>query len=227
MEFAQPRELTLAAIVFRILTAIVISGLIGVERERKNRPAGLRTYMLVTVGACVVMIINHYIYQVYHTGDPVRMGAQVISGVGFLGAGTIVVTPHNHIKGLTTAAGLWASACLGLAIGIGLYEVAWIGGVVIFAVLSVINQLDKRIRRKSKEIEVYLELNNELTIGTLLRRLRDKEFWITNLQRQMDTTMGGEISAWIFTVHSRKPMAQEELEEKLHRMDGVKFLEIL
>lgn len=227
MEFAQPRELTLAAIVFRILTAIVISGLIGVERERKNRPAGLRTYMLVTVGACVVMIINHYIYQVYHTGDPVRMGAQVISGVGFLGAGTIVVTPHNHIKGLTTAAGLWASACLGLAIGIGLYEVAWIGGVVIFAVLSVINQLDKRIRRKSKEIEVYLELNNELTIGTLLRRLRDKEFGITNLQRQMDTTMGGEISAWIFTVHSRKPMAQEELEEKLHRMDGVKFLEIL
>ena len=126
------RELTAAGIWIRILAAVFFGGILGIERGMKNRPAGLRTYMLVCIGSCVVMLVNQYIYQVYHTGDPVRMGAQVISGIGFLGAGTIVVTPHNQIRGLTTAAGLWAVACVGLALGLGLYEIALAGGAAIF-----------------------------------------------------------------------------------------------
>ena len=100
------RELTLTSIAVRILLAIVLGGVIGLERGMKNRAAGLRTYMLVCMGACIVMITNLYIYQAYDTGDPVRMGAQVVSGIGFLGAGSIIVTARNQIKGLTTAAGL-------------------------------------------------------------------------------------------------------------------------
>lgn len=126
------RELTAAGIWIRILAAVLFGGILGIERGMKNRPAGLRTYMLVCIGACVVMLVNQYVYQVYHTGDPVRMGAQVISGIGFLGAGTIVVTPHNQIRGLTTAAGLWAAACVGLALGLGLYEIALAGGAAVF-----------------------------------------------------------------------------------------------
>ncbi|MBQ2984986.1 MAG: MgtC/SapB family protein, partial [Clostridia bacterium] len=126
------RELTLSSMAVRILLAIVLGGVIGLERGMKNRAAGLRTYMLVCMGACIVMITNLYIYQAYDTGDPVRMGAQVVSGIGFLGAGSIIVTARNQIKGLTTAAGLWASACVGLAVGIGLYEAALIGGACIF-----------------------------------------------------------------------------------------------
>ena len=113
------REVTPIAILVRILAAVVIGGLIGLERGMKNRPAGLRTYMLVCVGACVVMLTNQYIFQTFSTGDPTRMAAQVISGIGFLGAGTIIVTRRSQIKGLTTAAGLWASAGVGLALGIG------------------------------------------------------------------------------------------------------------
>ena len=133
------RELTVTAIVVRILVAVILGGIIGMERGMKNRPAGLRTYMLVCVGACVVMMINQYTYQVYGVGDPVRLGAQVVSGIGFLGAGTIIVTSHNQIKGLTTAAGLWASACIGLAIGIGLYEIAVVGGAAVFLSLTVLH----------------------------------------------------------------------------------------
>ena len=118
------REVTQEAVVLRILLAIVIGGLIGLERGLKNRPAGLRTYMLVCVGSCLIMLTNQYIYQCTGAGDPMRLGAQVVSGIGFLGAGTIVVTRHNQIKGLTTAAGLWASAGVGLALGIGFYEAA-------------------------------------------------------------------------------------------------------
>lgn len=136
------REVTLQAVVFRLVLSVLIGGILGFERGLKNRPAGLRTYVLVCVGATIVMLTNQYIYQNAGTGDPVRMGAQVISGIGFLGAGTIMVTPHNQIKGLTTAAGLWASACVGLALGIGAYEIAMIGGVTIFIVLTLLQHWD-------------------------------------------------------------------------------------
>ena len=111
------REITYESVVIRILASIIVGGLIGLERGMKNRPAGLRTYMLVCIGACLIMLTNQYIYQFTGAGDPMRLGAQVVSGIGFLGAGTIVVTRHNQIKGLTTAAGLWASAGVGLALG--------------------------------------------------------------------------------------------------------------
>ena len=92
------REITYLAVAVRILAAVIIGGFLGLERGMKNRPAGLRPYMLVWVGACLIMLTNQYIFQVYSTGDPVRMGAQVVSGIGFLGAGTIVVTRRNQIK---------------------------------------------------------------------------------------------------------------------------------
>ena len=100
------REVTYLAVVLRIFTAVLFGGAIGLERGMKNRPAGLRTYMLVCVGSCLIMLTNQYLFQVSGAGDPMRLGAQVVSGIGFLGAGTIMVTKRNQIKGLTTAAGL-------------------------------------------------------------------------------------------------------------------------
>ena len=96
------REVTLLSVALRVAAAIIVGGLIGLERGLKNRPAGLRTYMVVCLGSCLIMLTNQYIYQVTGTGDPVRMAAQVVSGIGFLGAGTIIVTRRNrtHIKHL-------------------------------------------------------------------------------------------------------------------------------
>ena len=132
------REVTYLAVALRMLSAIILGGMIGLERGMKNRPAGLRTYMLVCTGSCLIMLTNQFIFQVFGTGDPVRMGAQVVSGIGFLGGGTIIVTRHSRIKGLTTAAGLWASAAVGLALGIGFYEAAIIGGVAIFVIMTLL-----------------------------------------------------------------------------------------
>lgn len=107
--------------IVRILLAAICGAVIGTERGRKHRPAGLRTHMLVCVAAALVMVTNEQLIQVYGSGAPTRMGAQVISGIGFLGAGTIITDRQSRIRGLTTAAGLWASACVGLAIGSGYY----------------------------------------------------------------------------------------------------------
>ena len=167
------REITTISIFVRILAAMVLGGLIGMERGIKNRPAGFRTYMLVCIGACIVMIVNQYVYQVFGTGDPVRMGAQVVSGIGFLGAGTIIVTSHNQIKGLTTAAGLWASACVGLASGIGLYEAAVAGSLAIFATLTILHTLDVRLRSQSNVVELYIELDPGTSLGLFLCGARE------------------------------------------------------
>ena len=110
------------SVIFRILLATLVGGFIGSERGSHGRAAGLRTHILVCVGAAMTTLTGVYaMVELNSIGDPMRLGAQVISGIGFLGAGTIMVRNHSHITGLTTAAGLWATACLGLAIGAGFY----------------------------------------------------------------------------------------------------------
>ena len=221
------RELTLTGIVIRILVSILLGGIIGLERSMKNRPAGLRTYMLVCMGSCVVMLINQYTTQVFGTGDPVRLGAQVISGIGFLGAGTIVVTSHNQIKGLTTAAGLWASACIGLAIGIGLYEVAIVAGVGVFLVLTVLHECDYYMRSRTRMVDVYIELEQTVNLGKFIRNIRDMGLEISNIQREHDTAYGDEVLSFTASVKGQKKTNQADLVRLLRKQEGVKYLEVL
>ena len=221
------RELTLTGIVIRVLVSILLGGIIGVERGMKNRPAGLRTYMLVCLGSCVVMLINQYTTQVFGIGDPVRLGAQVISGIGFLGAGTIVVTSHNQIKGLTTAAGLWASACIGLAIGIGLYEVAIIAGIGVFLVLTVLHECDYYMRSRTRMVDVYIELEQTVNLGKFIRAIRELGLEISTIQREHDTAYGDEVLSFTATVKGQKKTHQAELVRILRKQEGVKYLEVL
>ena len=221
------REVTYLAIVLRILAAIVIGGLIGLERGLKNRPAGLRTYMLVCTGACLVMLTNQYIFQVYGMGDPVRMGAQVVSGIGFLGAGTIIVTRHNQIKGLTTAAGLWTSAGVGLALGIGFYEAAIVGGLAVFTVMTLLQRMDNSMHRKTKRMEAYFELDSQLTLGDFLRQVRSRDIEVSDVQRETGTEKDAVSRAYIATMKSRRRRNHAEIADEIRTIAGVVFLEEL
>lgn len=148
-------------ILMRLLCAMVVGTVIGIEREYTHRPAGLRTHILVALGACSVMITGQLIFCQYRSyggnADPARLAAQVISGVGFLGAGTIMREGVN-VKGLTTAASLWAVACLGIAAGGGYYEVAILGMVLMFLTLTLLevlqNLLMKGTKHHNKDYEV-------------------------------------------------------------------------
>lgn len=219
------REVTNVAIAVRIAVAVVLGGIIGLERGLKNRPAGLRTYMLVCVGACLIMITNQYIYQVFGTGDPVRMGAQVVSGIGFLGAGTIVVTKRNQIKGLTTAAGLWAAAAVGLSVGIGLYEAAVIGGAVIFIVLSLIHSWDNRMHQNSKMVEIYVELVRSINLGDFLRRIRELDLEIESIQTEQESTVEEGRRAYIIMLKAKRKRNHEVLFQNIRDIEGVAYVE--
>lgn len=219
------REVTCIAIAVRIAVAVVLGGIIGLERGLKNRPAGLRTYMLVCVGACLIMVTNQYIYQAFGTGDPVRMGAQVISGIGFLGAGTIIVTKRNQIKGLTTAAGLWAAAAVGLSVGIGLYEAAVIGGAVIFIVLSLIHSWDNKMRQNSKMIEIYVELTRAINLGDFLRRIRELDLEIESIQTEQESAVEEGKRSYIIMLKAKRKRNHEILFQNIRDIEGIAYVE--
>ena len=159
------------SILARIILAMILGGLIGLEREKNKRPAGFRTHILVCVGACLTALIGFFVWNA--TGgnnDPMRISAQVISGIGFLGVGTILVKEHDHITGLTTAAGLWATATIGIACGCGFYIGAFAGTLVVAITEAVLLKLEARGRRKNRKVILYAEI-------TCIERLNEYIDW--------------------------------------------------
>lgn len=223
--FDEIRELTFSSMLIRIFVSIALGTILGVERGLKNRPAGLRTYILVCMGSCIVMLTNQYVYTAYNTGDPVRMAAQVVSGIGFLGAGSILVTKQNQIKGLTTAAGLWAASAVGLAIGIGLYEVAVVGGLSILVILRVLNHWDMMIRHRTRSINLYVELKNGSYIGQFMHYLKMNGLYAENLQSEHAGISSD--TGFIFTLRSNKNTTHDAMLAILESCDAVSYLEEL
>ena len=209
------REVTLWAVMLRITAAFLMGGVLGLERGLKQRPAGLRTYMLVSVGACMIMLTNQYIYQVFGSGDPVRMGAQVVSGIGFLGAGTIVVTKHSQIRGLTTAAGLWATAAVGLATGIGFYEAALMGTLTIVLTLTVLSRLDSRMHKKTRCFEVYVELEPQLSLGMFLDAIRSKGIAIEDVLMEPNRNPEDGRRCFMLVLITRRRIEAPEIMQQL------------
>lgn len=211
--------------VFKIALALVCAGVIGMERGRKKRPAGFRTYMVVCLGATLVMMTNEYLCELYGTGDVARLGAQVINGIGFLGAGTIITTGHNRVKGLTTAAGLWTSACIGLAIGSGYYEGAIIGTFAIVVIMVVLHNFDRRMTNNTRTIILYVEFTKMSIIRSLVTYARENDIQVEDIEvEQSDNAMGAKMGA---VVTLRLPHKESHLEfiEKISALEGVIFVE--
>lgn len=180
------RELTTITMIIRVILAGIAGGIVGLEREVHGRAAGMRTHMLVSLGAALSALIGCYLSvamaEMGINSDAQRTGAQVMSGIGFLGAGTILVKKANsRITGLTTAAGLWATAAIGLAMGYGLYEAAFVTVFVVVFAFTVVSHLETRVNRKRQRMFVYLELDSVDSVR-YMTDLLVKEFGGTELQ---------------------------------------------
>ena len=221
------REVTYLAVALRIIAAILLGGLMGLERGLKNRPAGMRTYMMVCMGSCLIMLTNQYIFQIYGAGDPVRMGAQVVSGIGFLGAGTIIVTRRTQIKGLTTAAGLWTAAGVGLALGIGFYEAALAGAIGSIVAMTVMQRMDLRLHRKGTSLDVYIELPKDTTLGDFMRKAQEVDIDVTNIERDSISVSDSGIHSYILTVQGKKRRLLKDYLEMIRAIDCVTYVEEL
>ena len=217
------RELNFYSMILRIILSLFIGGILGFDRERKNRPAGFRTYILVCLGSTIVMMTNQYVYQMFDSGDPTRLGAQVVSGVGFLGAGTIILTGRNQAKGITTAAGIWAAACCGLTIGIGFYECAIAGGIAIFAVMALLQKLEGLLRKNSTTVELYLEYDNKMPFSDFLNHIRQNDLDIVSLEFSKNFIVPDNYGAVTLTISGKTKDSHDIILNLVKNAPGIIF----
>ena len=210
----------------RLVLAAALSGVIGINREHHEWAAGLRTHMLVCVGAALTMLVSTYGFQDVLGRpaivlDPSRIGAQVISGIGFIGTGTILVTSRNEVKGLTTASGLWASACMGLAIGAGFYEGMFIGFILILLSMTLLPLVENVVLSGARNMNIYIELDSIENLGGVVNRMKADGLSLYDIE--IDREQHGSISQinGLFSVRLPKKQPHTEILAMLSTLDGI------
>ena len=227
------REINMVSILLRLVMAMVFGGVVGMERGRKRRAAGFRTYMVVCVGAALTMILGQYLAQmlsvrwqhVTATVDVVRFGAQVINGIGFLGAGTIIVTGRQEVKGLTTAACLWASACMGLAIGAGFYECVMLGLVLIVLCVWLLPKVEHILVERSKNINIYVELVSLDHIGEVISCLKAQDVRIYDVDIEWGKKEMALNPSAVFTLRMNTRRPHSALLAAISEVEGIRLIE--
>ncbi|MCI8303556.1 MAG: MgtC/SapB family protein [Lawsonibacter sp.] len=236
--FSCLREFNTSSVLLRLTLAALCGGLIGINREHKRRPAGFRTYMLVCLGAALTMVLGQYQHMMFSTvwleaqlevetaTDVTRFGAQVINGIGFLGTGTILITEQREVKGLTTAAGLWASACMGLAIGAGFYEGMLLGFLAIFLSIKFLPYVEGFLMARSRNMNLYVELTSLERMKDFIQLMKGKGIQIYDVE--MDRRSGAQeqsAPSVIFYLHLPKYQSHTRLLTELSYSADVRTID--
>ena len=217
----------MGAAVIRLVLAVICGGIIGIERERKRRPAGFRTHILICLGASLTTLTSQYLYlELMLFTDLARLGAQVIAGIGFIGAGTIIVTKRRQVKGLTRAAGLWTSAIVGLAIGAGFIEAALLATAFILIAEIVLARIEYFLMSTARTINLYVEYKSNDTLSLMTDYLRKHNISVTDWQLSRSGADTQNPCA-IFSLDLPRKLDQEKLMTALSGLDGVMSVEEL
>lgn len=221
------REWSLLSMVIRLLSAMIVGIIIGVDRGVKRRGAGLKTHVIVCLGAAAVMMTSQYMNQYFANDvDLSRMGAQVISGVGFLGVGTIVITGRHQVRGLTTAAGLWTCACIGLAAGIGYIEGVILCTIFALFTFKALNYVDHVLVRYTKVFDLYFEFDSNKSLVGFRDALRSKGLKLQMFELSQNTVEGEGPTA-IASIEVKNRKDRPKLVDIVSAIDGVKYVEEL
>lgn len=226
--FDSLREVTFASIAVRMVLSFLCGGLIGLEREYKRRAAGFRTHILICLGAAITTLTSQYlVFQMGFDTDLGRLGAQVIAGIGFIGAGSILVTRHQRVKGLTTAAGLWASAIIGLCFGAGFYEGGIAATLLILLAELLFARVERMVLNRVPEVNLYVECGQKDSLDLVLRLLQEEDVKLQSMEVMRASGEGhGNVSA-ILSIRLPKKYAAEVLLLKINRLDDVVMAEEL
>jgi putative Mg2+ transporter-C (MgtC) family protein len=217
------RDFNYVSVLLRLLLAVILGGLVGLERSKSGRAAGLRTHILVCLGATVASMTGLYINEMHGAGDVSRIAAQVVSGLGWLAAGTILVKNHITVTGLTTAACVWAVGTIGIAVGYGFYEAAIVGVFLIMFITKTLNVLDRKLRHDMKEFSIYVEFLNAKHLNATLSMIQEAGVQIENiLLTKSKTNLQDGIGAdLILQAHKSKNV--QTLVDSINEIDNVNF----
>lgn len=229
--FDRLRGISFLSVAVRMFLAVLCGGVIGIERTYKRRAAGFRTHILICLGAAMTTLTSQYLYlELHYYTDLARLGAQVIAGVGFIGAGCIIVTRRSRVKGLTTAAGLWVAAIIGLALGSGFYEGGLLTTAIILLAEFFFSKLEYKLLHSAPELNLYLEYSGRSCLERVLKHCRGKNMKLLDIE----ITRSGEgektASCVILTLRLNRRSTPEDTRlflEQLRKIKGVEMAEEL
>ena len=238
IEVLEPlRELSTVSVLLRLVLAMLFGGMIGLERGKKGRAAGLRTYMLVCLGAALTMLLSQYEYymlthdwaelaaEIGLRTDVSRFGAQVVNGIGFLGAGTIIVTGRQEVKGMTTAAGLWASACTGLAIVAGFYECVLLAFLLISLVIRVLPHVENYVVENARNMNIYVEFNSLDDVGDILNRIKSQNVQIYDVELDHGREEKSRHPSAVFSIRLNQKQMHTQVLAAISELESVRTID--
>lgn len=210
-------ELNVWTVLIRLVLAMIVGGIIGIERGKQGRAAGMRTHILVCLGATLASMIGVYSVNILEfDGDPLRIAAQVVSGIGFLGVGTILIKGRFQITGLTTAAGLWTTAAIGLALGAGFYSGALVAAVLAIVTVTVVHFLEYSINKRYSRYGIYVEIKSDAdvrrTIDYLRENFRIGDIQVTSPRSAVQGNVGIEANVFNPDFQTSPDMVSQKLE---------------
>lgn len=213
--------------ILRLVVASLCGAFIGLERERKGSAAGIKTFSAVCLGAAMAMVANEYLltYVTNGFGDAARMGAQVVNGIGFLGAGTIIVTGSDKIKGLTTAATLWVTATIGLAVGSGFYFGAIAASLILAGATKIYKRIDYWLAVKSQKMIVCVDGNEYEFMRPLVEHFKNSNIKVVSLVRKPELRWFKDDTCMVIEILLPKPQKHDEILARIRELDGVLFCE--
>lgn len=222
------REFNFLSITIRMLTALICGGIIGIEREYKRRPAGFRTHILICLGASITTLTSQYL--VLNLGlytDVSRLGAKVVAGIGFIGAGTIIKTKRQHVKGLTTAAGLWNAAIIGLVCGAGFVECGLFATLLVMIAEKLLIKIERRFEKDAGDLTLYIEYESAAAIDPIVKLLRENKFSLTDFEVNRLSGDGEEHHYCAIVSLSSRVKPAADIAGKLSLVEGVINIEEL
>jgi len=218
--------LTWWAVLIRMFCAFILGTIIGAERATKSHAAGLRTYILVCMGSCVAMLVNEFLQG---NADESRIGAGVLTGIGFIGAGTIIITTRNQVRGLTTAAALWTCACTGLAFGSGFYTLGLISSAFIVVIVMFMPKIEENIQKNAHMFDMHVELLSRPDLKLLLIELRQHNLQIKSITYDPAYANTG-LSVYTLAIYSQQDekghyMHKDEVLNLIKKLEYVNYVE--
>lgn len=226
-DFQRTGNIDLLTVSVRLVVALLCGGIIGIERERKQRPAGFRTHILICIGATMTTLTSQYIaFDLKATTDLARLGAQVIAGIGFIGAGTIIVTKRKNVKGLTTAAGLWASAIVGLCTGAGFLEGALVTTFIIVVAELFLSRFEYFMLSNSRTINILVEFNDTTNLTSIIDTVKENSSYVRDIEITKSNNTANNSCA-IFSLQMPRKTSHAKLLNSIASLDGVVAVEEL
>lgn len=229
LSFFNPlRDLSFASVAFRMVISFLCGGLIGIEREYKRRSAGFRTHILICLGAAITTLTSQYLcLEMGYYTDMTRLGAQVIAGIGFIGAGSILVTRRQRVRGLTTAAGLWTSAIIGLCLGAGFYEGGLAATVLILLAEVFLSRIEHAVLNRRPEISLYVEYTSKSTLEKMLRLIQEEHISVLNMEIIRNPAPESATAGVLFLLRLPPRTDPQRITEKLRDLEHIVSLETI